>query len=342
MRALVLESKNKLVYKDVPDPQINPYEVLIEIKSCAICGSDVHGMDGSTGRRIPPVIMGHEASGIVVKTGAGVPKWKAGDRVTFDSTIYPVDDWYTKNGLYNLSDNRMVLGVSCADYRRDGAMAQYLAIPHYILHRIPDNVSYDHAALVEPLSVALHAVNLNLISNGDSAIVIGAGVIGLFIIQILKYKRVSQIIAIDQQSDRLVLAKELGATMVLNTKDNFINKIKNATGGRGADISFEAVGIETTVRLAIDSVRKGGAVTLVGNVTPEIQFPLQTVVTKQINIKGSCAICGEYPESLAMIEKGSINLKKMINTTAPLSEGGSWFHRLYNKEPGLLKVILNP
>ena len=343
MKALVLESKNRLVYKDVPDPQINPDEVLIEIKACGICGSDVHGMDGSSGRRMPPIIMGHEASGIIIKTGAKVPEWKVGDRVIFDSTIYPLDDWYTKKGLYNLSDNRMVFGVSCADYKQDGAMARYLAVPHYILHRIPDSVSYDHAALVEPLSVALHAVGLNPISNGEGAVIIGAGVIGLFIIQILQYKQVTQIIAIDKQVDRLSLAKDLGATIVLNTdEDNLIERIQEATNGRGADMAYEAVGIESTVQLAIDSVCKGAIVTLIGNISQYIKFPLQTIVTRQIKVQGSCAICGEYPEALALIENGNINLDKMISATAPLSEGAKWFQKLYNKEPELLKVILNP
>ena len=137
MKALVLEAYHKLVYKDVPDPVSNEDEVLVEVKAAGICGSDIHGMDGSTGRRIPPIIMGHEASGEIVKTGKNVTGWNTGDRVTFDSTIYKLDDWYTLKGHYNLSDNRMVLGVSCDEFRRDGAFAQYVAIPGHILHRIP-------------------------------------------------------------------------------------------------------------------------------------------------------------------------------------------------------------
>ena len=203
LKALVLESKNKLVYKDVSDPYIKSDEVLIEVKAWAICGSDVHGMDGSIGRRLPPVIMDHEASGIIIKTGKNVPKWKVGDRVIFDSTIYPLDDWYTKKDHYNLSDNRKIIGVSCDDYKKNGAMAEYLVIPHNILHRIPNSVSYNHATLVESISIALHAINLNPVNKNNTAVVIGAGVIGLFIFQILKYKQVSQIIAIDQRTNRL-------------------------------------------------------------------------------------------------------------------------------------------
>jgi len=120
MKALVLEEYNKLVFKEVPDPLISSDEVLVRVKACGICGSDIHGMDGSTGRRIPPLIMGHEASGIIVDTGEEVQGWKSGDRVTFDSTVYPLNDWYTLNGRYNLSDNREVLGVSPGSYTRTG------------------------------------------------------------------------------------------------------------------------------------------------------------------------------------------------------------------------------
>jgi len=123
MKALVLEEYNTLVYKDFDKPMISADEVLIKVRACGICGSDVHGMDGSTGRRQPPLIMGHEASGEIVETGSNASHWHVGDRVTFDSTIYPLDDWYTLKGLYNLSDHRKVLGVSPEEYTRHGAFA---------------------------------------------------------------------------------------------------------------------------------------------------------------------------------------------------------------------------
>jgi L-iditol 2-dehydrogenase len=197
MKALVLESYNHLVYKDVlvPEPALD--EILLKIKSCGICGSDVHGLDGSSGRRIPPLIMGHEASGIIEAKGENVSYWNIGDRVTFDSTIYPENDWFSKRGQYNLSEDRKVLGVSCEEYRRDGAFAEYVVIPQHILHRLPDNVSFNQAAMVEPASVALHAINLSNISPEDSVMVIGAGIIGLFAIKLLKTQGCKNIISVD-------------------------------------------------------------------------------------------------------------------------------------------------
>ena len=129
MKALVLKEYNRFVFEDAAMPEIGVEDVLIAVKACGICGSDVHGMDGSTGRRIPPIIMGHESSGVIVELGRNVKGFEKGDRVTFDSTIYCGKCWFCKRGMVNLCDNRKVIGVSCADYRRDGAFAEYVAVP---------------------------------------------------------------------------------------------------------------------------------------------------------------------------------------------------------------------
>lgn len=343
MKALVLEEYNKFSYKDMPDPQIEDNEVLVEVKACCICGSDVHGMDGSTGRRIPPIIMGHEASGIIIKTGREVKGWNIGDRVTFDSTIYRLDDWYTEKGHYNLSDNRRVLGVSTEDYRRHGAFAEYVAIPGHILYKLPEKVTLEQAAMVEPVAVAKHAVNLSGIKPDESVVVVGAGMIGIFVVQLLKICGATPVIAIDINPLKLEQAEKFGADHILNPKrDQLIDRIKELTENRGADVAIEAVGLSETVNTAIDSLRRGGKLIMVGNITQTIEFPLQKVVTEEISMSGSCAINGEYQEVLGLIEKGKLKVDDLISAVAPLSEGAEWFDRLYKKEPGLNKVILKP
>ena len=340
MRALVLEEYNKLVYKEMPEPVIGPEDVLVRVKACGICGSDVHGMDGSTGRRIPPIIMGHEASGVIEEMGDRVRQWAVGDRVTFDSTIYPLEDWYTRKGLYNLADNRQVLGVSCPEYRRHGAFAEYVAVPQHILYKIPAGVSFEQAAMVEPAAVALHAVSLTPLSLNDTAVVVGAGMIGLFIIQAMRAAGCGTLIAVDPEPERLELATQLGADIGLNPKET--NKVQALTEKRGADIAFEAVGTESALQTALSSVRRGATVTVVGNLAAFAAIPLQAVVTQQIRLQGSCAICGEYPAVLDMIGRGVIRVDPLLSATAPLSQGAEWFNRLYNKEKGLFKVILMP
>lgn len=343
MQALVLEDYMKLVYKNVPDPVIAPDEVLVRVKAAGICGSDVHGMDGSTGRRIPPIIMGHEASGIISDTGSDIRNWKVGDRVTFDSTIYSLADWFSRKGMYNLSDGRMVLGVSAKEFRRDGAYAEYVSVPQHILYSIPENVSFTRAAMVEPAAVALHALNLTPVSVNDTAVVVGAGMIGLFVIQMLRLAGATEIAAIDIDDDKLELAEKLGATLMLNPeRTDAIAEVKDITEGRGADIAFEAVGISASVSTAINALRKGGALTLLGNLAPTVELPLQSVVTRQLRLQGSCAINGEYRQVLNLIDRDMINTDAMLSTEAPLSEGAEWFQRLYNKEKGLNKVILIP
>ena len=343
MKALVLEDYNKLVYKDWPDPVIADDEVLIRVRAAGICGSDVHGMDGSTGRRIPPVIMGHEAAGVITETGINVHNWKRGDRVTFDSTIYPLDDWYTLKGMYNLSGNRMVLGVSPKEYRRHGAFAENVNVPQHILYKIPDNVSFTQAAMVEPVAVAAHAVELSSPAWNDTVAVIGTGMIGLFIIQVLRSKGCGKIIAVDMDQVKLNLSLQLGADYTFDPgKETMREEILSLTSGRGADHVFEAVGSEAAVSTAIGLVRKGGTVTLVGNLSSSVAIPLQSIVTRQIRLQGSCAICGEYPAVLDMIARKEIRVEPMLSAEAPLSEGADWFRRLYNKEPGLIKVVLIP
>jgi len=343
MKALVLEKYNELVYKDVPDPLINSNEVLVKVKACGICGSDVHGLDGSTGRRIPPMIMGHEASGIIVKTGVDVKGWKSGDRVTFDSTVYPLNDWFTLEGKYNLSDNREVLGVSPGTYNRAGAFAEYIAIPQHILYKIPDNVTFEQAAMVEAVAVAMHSINLSGIKTGDRCVVVGTGMIGTFILKLLKLSGASKVIAIDINAKRLEQAEKAGADHVfLSTEHDLFEKIAAITNNRGADISFEAVGRSESVNISIDILRKGGTAVLVGNVSPKVEFPLQKVVTRELKVLGSCAIRGEYDVVLNLMETGKINVNDQISVVAPLSEGAAWFEKLYKKEEGLNKVILVP
>ena len=142
MIALLLKDHMQLELTELPKPVVGPDEVLVRVRACGICGSDVHGLDGSTGRRIPPLVMGHEAAGEVAETGRGVQDLRAGDRVTFDSTLYCGRCFYCLRGEVNLCDSRQVLGVSCGDYRRHGAFAEYVAVPRRTVYRLPDSVSF--------------------------------------------------------------------------------------------------------------------------------------------------------------------------------------------------------
>jgi L-iditol 2-dehydrogenase len=343
VKALVLTEYGHLDYRDVPKPEIGADEVLVQVRACGICGSDVHGMDGSTGRRVPPIIMGHEAAGVIAEVGSDVADWKVGERITFDSTIYCGECHFCRRGLINLCDDRRVLGVSCDEYRQDGAFAEYVAIPQHILYRLPEDVTFERAATVEPFAVACHAISRTPVSPDDSALVAGAGVIGLCIIQALRAVGCGRIIATDLDDGRLGLARRLGADQALNPDSgDLAEEVLKLTGQRGVDLSFEAVGITATVQLAVHCLRKGGALVLVGNLSPTAELPLQAVVTRELSLYGSCISRGEYPHCLDMMARGLLDPDPLISATAPLAEGASWFERLRSRERGLIKVLLSP
>ena len=343
MKALLLTDYMRLELRDMALPAIGPREVLIRVRSCGICGSDVHGIDGSTGRRIPPLVMGHEAAGVIEQAGADAGEWKPGDRVTFDSTISCGECAFCRAGQINLCDNRQVLGVSCGDYRRHGAFAEYVAVPARILYRLPDSLSFDHAAMIEAVSVAVHAVSLTPIHPGDTAGVIGCGMFGQLTIQAAKAAGFATVIGVDVDDARLTVARRAGADETLNSKTcDAPAEIRARTNGRGADAALEAVGMTAPIQTAIGSVRKGGTVTLIGNFSAQIELPLQQVVTRQIRLQGSCASAGEYPKCIDLMAKGQIRVDDLISAYTPLEDAPAWFDRLYRHEPNLMKVIVRP
>ncbi len=339
MKALVHTQPYKFEIREVETPVPNSGELLVRIKAVGICGSDIHGATGKTGRRKPPIIMGHEASGVVEKAGSAVTHFETGSRITFDSTVYCGKCSFCKTGHINLCNNRMVLGVSCNDYRCDGAMAEYIVIPEHIAYRIPDNLSFPEACMVEAASVAMHAVHRTPFNIGDRCAVVGTGLIGLLVIQMLRTRGCGRLIAFDIDDKRLKLAKTFGADETVNlsekgeTGNRYLNKI---------DAVIEAVGINETVASSVEFVRKGGAVTAIGNLSPLIEFPLQKIVTKEISFNGSCASSGEYPACIDFISSGKLDVKPLISKIVPLEEGIEYFDILINNKENLFKVILEP
>jgi L-iditol 2-dehydrogenase len=343
VKALVLTQVSHFEIQDVDTPRVSDEDVLIQVMACGICGSDVHGMNGSTGRRRPPIIMGHEASGVITAVGDKVRDWSVGDRVTFDSTVYCGQCFFCKQGQINLCDQRRVLGVSCEEYRRHGAFAEYIVVPQHIVYRLPEAVSFAQGAMVEAVSIAVHAVSRVALKPGDTAVVVGSGVIGLLVIQALRAAGCQQVVAVDIDQGRLELAQRLGADVTLNPANtDVMQEVLDCTDGRGAHVAFEVVGMTSTLQAAISALRKGGQLVLVGNLSPQVEFPLQATVTRELTVYGSCASCGEYPTCLNLMAKQKIKVDPLISAQAPLVEGASWFKRLFNRERGLIKVILEP
>lgn len=347
MKALLLSEPGRLAFTDVETPHPGPGEVRVRVAACGICGSDVHGYTGATGRRIPPLVMGHEAAGVVDALGAGVEDLTTGTRVALDSTVFCGACDHCRSGRENLCTRREVLGVSCGPYRRHGCFAEHVVVPSRVVYPIPASLDFVAAALLEPLTIALHAVHLAEVGSGTrSAVVVGAGPIGLACVAALRAYGVPRIAAIDLDAGRLAQARALGATETIPAGDD-AGKRAAAWGTStpdtdGADVVLEAVGATAPVRTAIESCTRGGTVVLVGNVSPAIDLPLQLVVTRQLRLQGSCSSAGSYPEAIRLVSNGTIDLSSFVSRVAPLAEGPAWFQRLHDREPGLVKVVLRP
>ena len=343
MKALVYTKPYRFEYGEFPDPDVKQDDVLIRVKACGICGSDVHGYTGETGRRIPPLIMGHEGSGIIEEVGANVRNLNRGDRVCFDSTVYCNRCEACKRGNYNRCENRQVLGVSTPSSRRDGAFAEFVAVPWWIVSRIPDDLPFHDATLVEPLSVGVHAANRAPTSEDKTAVVIGAGMIGNFIIQAIRLKGANKLIASDIKDFRLGIAKESGADVVVNArKEDLKRTVLEETNNHGADVVFEVVGKGDTFQQAVEITRMGGHVTVVGLQEKTVSLNVQDLVSKEITLDGSYASAGEYRECIGLLSSGKINVAPLITDVLPLSEGQLAFDRLHRGKEDQFKIILEP
>ena len=347
MKALLLTAPSSLTVTDLETPEPDAGEVRVRIAACGICGSDVHGYTGSTGRRIPPLVMGHEAAGIVDAVGRNVSGQMIGQRVALDSTVFCGECEFCCNGKENLCTHRQVLGVSCDTYRRQGCFAEYAILPERCVYPLPEQIGFVAASLLEPLTIGLQAVRLGNASPATrSAVVIGAGTIGLAIIVALKSYGVQRVAAVDLDASRLNEAREFGADAVFEADQITAKQLAewgaSSADTDGADLVLEAVGAAASVETAIHAVTRGGTVVLVGNVSPVVELPLQTVVTRQIRLQGLCASAGCYPEAIELAASGAVDLSRFVSRVAPLEDGIDWFERLHNREPGVLKVVLQP
>ena len=264
-------------------------------------------------------------------------------RVTFDSTIFCGTCRYCRTGDVNLCDNRRVLGVSYNEYRQDGAFAEFVLVPDHIVYPLPEGLSFVEAALAEPAAVAAHAFRITPVGLNESMAVVGTGLIGLLLVQILRTSTSGRSSpSIPMRNGGRVRSPSVPMWAFDPSDQLLVEKIAKAIGPGGVDRVFEAVGATAPIKTAISIVRKGGSVTLIGNVSPSVELPLQQVVTRQISLLGSCAMAGEYPLVLDLMARKKIDVMPLVSAVAPLSEGHSWFTRLYGREPGLLKVVLEP
>jgi L-iditol 2-dehydrogenase len=340
MKALVYYGPEDLRLAEIADPKPARGEALIRVKACGICGSDVHGYLGITGRRIPPMVMGHEFSGEVVETGEGVTDIRVGDRVAPYPVIFCGDFEQCRTGDVHLCLNKKALGVlEC-----NGAMAEYISVPAKLLFKLADTVSYEVGSMMEPLAVSYRGVNHASDLTGKNVLVVGAGTIGLLVTAIVKMRNPAKVFVSDLNDARLDVAKKMGADVVINSsKDDLRDVINNGTSAAGVDVAFEAVGATPTVQQAMACLRVGGTAVWIGNSAKMININMQEIVTRELRVSGTFLYSlEEFGTVVGLLNDGRLNVEPMISLKAPMMEKGVELFARLAKDPGpLIKVILN-
>ncbi len=330
MKALNFTDFNRLELQDVPVPALQqPDDVLVRVRAAGVCGSDLHGYTGKSGRRQPPLIMGHEVSGEVVAAGDAVADVQAGERVTIQPLIYRPDPETGKIV-------RRLIGMNLP-----GAYAEYVVVPRGNLYRMPASLTYLAGALTEPTAVAVHAVSMAHIQPYDRALVIGGGTIGLLTMQVLRIAGAREVAVSDVSADRLRMAEQMGATATINPQtQDFGQFVADFTAGQGFDHVFEAVGISATVAQSLAAIRDGGTVIWIGNNQKIIEVDMQAVVTRELRVFGTYGMNErDFQRALQMLSDGQIAADILVNRRATLEEGPTLFDELLS-DPAVVKCVV--
>ncbi len=328
--------------RELEIPEIGDSDVLLQVKAVGICGSDLHQYHGKQSWKVNyPVTLGHEFAGVIAKTGAQVLAFKQGDRVVSETAaVLDAQSPFVRAGQYNLDPNRLGFG-----YGVHGAMTQFVRVPERCLHRVPDALDFEKAALTEPCCVAYNAVCMNTrLRPGDSVAIIGPGPIGLLCALMAKLCGANPLIVIGTTSDakRLNVAREIGATQVFGAQgENVAEQVLALGDGYGVDAVIDAAGVSATLQLAMQIVRPGGQITKVGWGPQPCDFSLDPLVQKGVTLQGSFSHNWPMWERvIAMLASGQINLEPILNRVAPLDEWQSCFEQMQSGD--VVKAVLVP
>jgi len=324
---------------DLPVPEVGVGEVLIRVRAAAICGSDlgIYYYTLAYSEMKLPVVMGHEFAGEIAEVGSEVEGYSVGDRVLSESVKACGSCRYCLEGMSNLCEGSTLFGI-----HTDGGFAEYVAVPHELLHRVPEGMSFEEAAVVEPLSNALHFVkDITPISPGDLAVVQGIGPIGLFSAQLFRLAGARVLLTgIGVDTERFKIAEGLGFEAVNVEEEDLVEKIMDMTGGSGADIAFVAVGAASALRQAVQLVRKRGHVTVVGIFPGDVELPMTRIVRREITLAGAYdARPVNFPESIGLLKSGAVNARDIITHRFSLDKAEEAFGVAISKKGGKVLFV---
>ncbi|MEX1021493.1 MAG: zinc-binding dehydrogenase [Litorilinea sp.] len=339
MQALVWEGPRQMVMREVAEPEPGPEEVVVKVRFSGICGSELGGYLGHNSLRKPPLIMGHEFAGEIVALGERAseikPTLALGQRVTVNPLIHR--PWSTPGlqGRQNLDAERKIVGI-----HRPGSYAQAVAVPAVNVYPIPDALSYERAALTEPMACALRAVRLAGVQPTSTVLITGLGPIGLLALNVALAAGARHIIATDMDPDRCAIGAEMGATVYSPADTDVVAAVREATDGRGADMAIDAVGAHATRRDCIQAVAWGGRVIFTGLHEEESTIQANYIIRSEIAVQGSFAYTAlDFEDALQWLIDGRLDVDQYI-IKAPLAEGGPCFERLLSKPGAVAKILL--
>ena len=341
MKVAVMNGIGKMgfVEREVPQPADN--EVLVKLEYVGICGSDMHYYEtGRIGDYVvePPFVLGQEPGGVVVEVGKDVKHLKVGDRVALEPGKTCGHCEFCKEGKYNLCPDVVFFATPPVD----GVFQEYVAHEAALCFKLPDNVDTMEGALIEPLAVGFHAANQGGAHAGQTAVVFGAGCIGLVSMMALKAEGVSKVYVVDIMQKRLDKAMELGATEVINSMDtDVMAEIARLTEGKGADLIIETAGMEITTRQAIHIAKKGAAIVLVGySKTGEMTLPLSLALDKELTFKTVFRYRHIYPMAIEAVASGKVNLKGIVSNVFDFDDIQNAMDKSISDKANIVKSVV--
>lgn len=343
MEAIVKYARGKgnVEIRDVTEPVPGPGQVKVEVQAAGVCGSDLHIYHDEIAIAIePPVVMGHEFSGVIVELGAGVDRLSVSDRVTCETTAWSCGQClHCRLGQTNMCANRKVVG-----YAVDGCFARYCVVNERQVHLLPDNVDFVAGALTEPLACCVHAIlELSLITAGDMVVITGPGPVGLLCLQLVKAAGGFAVMCgTSQDAERLALARQFGADLTIDVQaENALGIISRLTDAQGADVFLECAGAPAAARLGLEATRRGGQYTQIGLFPSSFELKFDLIAYKELRVTGSLGQRWmSWQRALALMAQGQVDTRSLVSHVLPLAEWREAF-RLFEEKQGL-KILLEP